>query len=163
MNKYKSIALLAGLGLIGFAVYRYYKRQVKFLEDITYKVIGFKFKKLSIESVSVDITARIFNASNIEATVKEMYLDAYINEIKIGNVNEVKDILILPQKSSDVTFNFTFDPRLIGANVVSIITGSIAAKDVYFDVKGFLRVKSGFLTLPLPFEYRNNLKSYLKK
>lgn len=163
MNRYKTIALLAGLGLIGFAVYRYYKRQVKFLEDITYKVIGFKIKKLSIESVSVDITARIFNASNIEATVKEMYLDAYINEIKIGNVNEVKDILILPQKSSDVTFNFTFDPRLIGANVVSIITGSIAAKDVYFDVKGFLKVKSGFLTLPLPFEYRNNLKSYLKK
>lgn len=163
MIRYKSIALLAGLGLIGFAVYRYYKRQVKFLEDITYKVIGFKFRKLSIESVSVDITTRIFNASNIEATVKEMYLDAFINEVKIGNVNEVKDILILPQKSSDVTFNFTFDPRLVGANIVSILTGSVAAKDIIFDVKGFIKVKSGFLTLPLPFEYRNNLKSYLKK
>jgi LEA14-like dessication related protein len=163
MNKLKPIALVAGLGLIGFAIYRYYQRQLKFLEDITYKVIGLQIKKFTFQSVSLDITTQIFNASNIEATVKEMYLDAYINGVKVGNVNEVKDILILPQKSSIVTFNFTFDPRIIGKNIVDIITGSLASKDLVFDVKGYMKVKSGFLTLPLPFEYRNNLKSVLKK
>jgi LEA14-like dessication related protein len=163
MNKLKPIALIAGLGLIGFAIYRYYQRQLKFLEDITYKVIGLQIKKFTLQSVSLDITTQIFNASNIEATVKEMYLDAYINGVKVGNVNEVKDILILPQKSSIVTFNFTFDPRIIGKNIVDIITGSLASKDLVFDVKGYMKVKSGFLTLPLPFEYRNNLKSVLKK
>jgi len=163
MNKLKPIALIAGLGLIGFALYRYYQRQLKFLEDITYKVIGVQIKKFTLQSVSLDITTQIFNASNIEATVKEMYLDAYINGVKVGNVNEVKDILILPQKSSIVTFNFTFDPRIIGKNIVDIITGSLASKDLVFDVKGYMKVKSGFLTLPLPFEYRNNLKSVLKK
>ncbi len=163
MNKLKPIALVAGLGLIGFAIYRYYQRQLKFLEDITYKVIGLQIKKFTLQSVSLDITTQIFNASNIEATVKEMYLDAYINGVKVGNVNEVKDILILPQKSSIVTFNFTFDPRIIGKNIVDIITGSLASKDLVFDVKGYMKVKSGFLTLPLPFEYRNNLKSVLKK
>lgn len=163
MKQLKPIALIAGFSIIGVALYRYYKKQVTFLKDITYKVIGFKINKLSLQQVSLEITARVFNSSNIEATIKEMYLDAYINDVKIGNVTEVRDILILPQKSTDVTFNFNFDPRLVGQNIINILTGSLAAKDLIFDVKGYMRVKSGFLTLPLPFEYRNNLKSFLKK
>lgn len=163
MKGLKPIALVAGLGLIGFALYRYYQRQIKFLEDITYKVRGIAIKKFTLQSVSLDITMEVFNASNIQAVIKEMYLDAYLNKVKIGVVNEVKDILIEPQKSTIVTYNFTFSPALIGKNIVDILSGSLASKDLLFEVKGYMKVKSGFLTLPLPFEYSNNLKSYLKK
>jgi LEA14-like dessication related protein len=162
MKGLKTIAVLGGLGIIGYALYRYYKIQAKFLEDITYKVLGVRVAKISASAITLDITARIYNASNVEAVVKEMYLDLLVNEVKVGNVNEIKDIPILPQKSSDISFSITFNPQLIKKNVVDLITFTIAAKDMKYDLRGYVKVKSGFLTTSLPFSYSNNLKSVIK-
>lgn len=162
MKGLKTIAVLGGLGIIGYALYRYYKIQAKFLEDITYKVLGVRVAKISASAITLDITARIYNASNVEAVVKEMYLDLLVNDVKVGNVNEIKDIPILPQKSSDISFSITFNPQLIKKNVVDLITFTIAAKDMKYDLRGYVKVKSGFLTTSLPFSYSNNLKSVIK-
>ena len=162
MKGLKTIAFLGGLGIIGYAIYRYYKVQAKFLEDITYKVLGVKVAKISATAITLDITARIYNASNVEAVVKEMYLDLIINDVKVGNINEIKDIPILPQKSSDISFSITFNPQLIKKNVVDLITFTISAKDMKYDIKGYVKVKSGFITTSLPFSYSNNLKSVIK-
>jgi LEA14-like dessication related protein len=163
MKNLRPILILGGLGVIGYALYRYYLKQIDFLKDITYQVVGLKVVAISANQVSMDITTRIFNASNVEATVKEMYLDFLINGIKVGSVNEVKDILILPSKSTDVTFNFKFNPRTVGQNLLDIVSLSVGAKDVVFDAKGFVKVQSSFITTTIPFEYSNNLKSLLNK
>lgn len=162
MKGLKTIAVLGGLGIIGYALYRYYKIQAKFLEDITYKVLGVRVAKISASAITLDITARIYNASNVEAVVKEMYLDLLVNDVKVGNVNEIKDIPILPQKSSDISFSITFNPQLIKKNVVDLITFTIAAKDMKYELRGYVKVKSGFITTSLPFSYSNNLKSVIK-
>lgn len=161
MRKYRPLLFLAGAGVIGYSLYRYYMKQITFLKDITYQVVGLRIKSITASSVSMDLTTRIYNASNVEATVKEMYLDFFINGIKVGNVNEVKDILILPSRTTDVTFNFSFNPRLIGKNIMDLISLTIQAKDLNFDVKGYIKVKSAFLTPTIPFEYQNNLKNIL--
>jgi LEA14-like dessication related protein len=111
----------------------------------------------------MDITTRIYNASNVEATVNEMYLDFLINGIKVGSVNETKDILILPSKTTDITFNFKFNPRIVGQNILDIISFSVGAKDVTFQAIGYVKVKSSFISTTIPFEYTNNLKSILNK
>lgn len=161
MRKYRPLLFLAGAGVIGYSLYRYYMKQITFLKDITYQVIGVRIKSITASSVSMDLTTRIYNASNVEATVKEMYLDFFINGIKVGNVNEVKDILILPSRTTDVTFNFSFNPRLIGKNIMDLISLTLQAKDLNFDIKGYIKVKSSFLTPTIPFEYQNNLKNIL--
>lgn len=163
MKSLKTISILAGLGLIGYALYRYYLKQIDFIKDITYQVKGLKIREFKKQKVSLDITALVFNASNVEATVTQMYLDVFVNKIKVGNVNEIKDIVIKPKQSTLIDFNFAFDPSLVLKNVVDLVTLSIAAKDMVIDIKGYIRVKSGFLSTPLPFEYQTNLKSYLKK
>lgn len=163
MNKVRPYLILGGIGVIGYALYRYYMRQINFLKDITYQVVGLNVRSITASQISLDITTRIFNASNVEAVVKEMYLDFFINGVRVGNVNEVKDIVILPSKTTDVTFNFAFNPRLIGKNIIDILSQSVSSKDLIFDVKGYIRVKSSFITTSIPFEYQNNLKSLLKK
>jgi len=162
MKAIKTISVFAGLGLIGYAIYRYYLKQIDFIKDITYQVTGLKIREFKKNNISLDITALIFNASNVEAVVTQMYLDVFINGIKVGNVNEIKDIPIKPKQSTTIQFNFSFDPQLIAKNIVDLVTLSMAAKDIVIDIKGYIRVKSGFLSTPLPFEYKNNLKSYLK-
>jgi LEA14-like dessication related protein len=162
MKALKTVSLVAGIGLIGYAIYKYYQKQIDFIKDITYQVTGVKIREFSKQKVSMDISALIFNASNVEATLTQMYLDVFINGVNVGKVNEIKDILILPKQSTIIQFNFSFDPSLIAKNIVDLVTLSVAAKDIIFDIKGYIRVKSGFLSTALPFEYRNNLKSYLK-
>jgi len=162
MKNIKAILIFSGLGVIGYALYRYYTKQIDFLKDITYQVVGFKIAKVSASSVSVDITNRIYNASNVEATVQELYLDFLLNNVRIGQVNEVKDIVIKPQQTTDVTYRFTFDPKLVISNIVSLITFSVAAKDMTFVAKGYAKVKSSFLQTTIPFEYKNTLKNFLK-
>lgn len=161
MKNLRPVLVLGGIGVIGYALYRYYVRQISFLKDITYQVVGLRIKSVSASQVSMDITTRIYNASNVEATVTEMYLDFLINGIKVGNVNEVQDIVILPSRTTDVTFNFAFNPRLIGKNILDLVSLSVQSKDMTFDVRGYVRVKSSFLKTTIPFEYQNNLKSLL--
>lgn len=163
MKKARPFIIAGGVAIIAVALYRYYQRQINFLKDITYQITGVRIRSISSSIVSLDITAKIYNASNVEATVKEMYLDVFINNTKVGNVNEVKDILILPQKSTEITFNFSFNPRVIGANVKDLISFSLAAKDVVISLNGYVKVRSSFITATVPFEYQNNLKSFLNK
>jgi LEA14-like dessication related protein len=162
MKNLKAVLIFSGLGIIGYSLYRYYKKQIKFLTDITYSVVGVKIVNVGKDNVSLDITNRIYNASNVEATVTEMYLDFYLNNVLIGNVNEVKDILILPLKTTDVTYRFTFNPQLVVKNLVSVVTFAISAKDMIFEARGYAKIKSGFVQTTIPFEYKNNLKSFLK-
>ena len=116
MKNQKSIFILGGLAIIGYSLFRYYRKQVDFLKDITYQIVGVGIRKLSLSEVTLDITSKIYNASNVEATVKEIYLDVMMNGIKVGSINEIKDILILPSQTSVVSFSFSFNPRLIGSN-----------------------------------------------
>lgn len=86
-----------------------------------------------------------------------------MNGIKVGEINEVKDITILPNKSSNISFKFSFNPREIGKNILNLITLSVAAKDIILKVDGYVVVKSGVIQSSIPFEYENNLKSLLDK
>lgn len=162
MKNLKAILVLSGLGIIGYSLYRYYTRQINFLKDITYQVVGIKIVNIAKDNVSLDITNRIYNASNVEANVTEMYLDFYLNNVLIGNVNEAKDILIMPLKTTDISYRFTFNPQLVIKNLVSVITFAVSAKDMTFEARGYAKVKSGFVQTTIPFEYKNNLKSFLK-
>lgn len=159
----KPILFFTGASIIGYALYRYYTKQIDFLKNITYQIKSIKAKTVSENLVSLDITAMIYNASNVEATVKEMYLDVYINDIKVAQVNEVKDINIKPTESSLVPFNFSFNPKKIGQNLVSLVLSAVNAKDIKINMDGYVKVKSAFIATTIPFSYENNLAGILKK
>lgn len=163
MTNFRPLIIVGGVGIIGYALYRYYLKQIGFLKEITYQVVGVRVRSVSTTNVSLDITTRIYNSSNVEATVKEMFLDFYVNNVKVGNVTEIKDIVVLPTKTTDISFNFSFNPSIIGKNLLDIISLSVAAKDVMFDLRGYIKVNSAFITTTIPFEYQNNFKSLIKK
>jgi LEA14-like dessication related protein len=163
MKNQKSIFILSGLLIIGYSLFRYYRKQVDFLKDITYQIVGVGIRNISLSEVTLDISAKIFNASNVEATVKEIYLDVMMNGIKVGSVNEIKDILILPSQTSVVSFSFSFNPRLIAGNLINILSLTTMLKNVIFTLQGFVKVQSSFITTTIPFEYENNLKNLIGK
>ena len=133
------------------------------LQNYTYKVVGLTVVGITTDNISLDITTRINNLSNVSATITEIYLDAYVNGQKVANINEVKDIFVKANGSSDFVFRLDVNPKLVLGNIVNIVTLSAATKDLIMNLNGFVKIKSGFVSVSLPFEYQNNLKSLIKK
>jgi LEA14-like dessication related protein len=158
----RGLLIFSGIGIIGYALYRYYKKQVEFIQNYQYKVTGLKIVSIKPDEITVDITTKITNDSNVDATIKEMYLDFYVNKSRVGNINEVKDIQVRANATSDFSFRISFNPKLVLGNLVNIVTLSVGAKDLIFDVEGYVKVESGLVKTTIPFTYSNNLKSILK-
>ena len=150
MKATNTIALVGGLGVIGFALYRYYKKQVSILEELQYQVVTFKPVELKPNRLSFDITVKVFNPSNIQVRITEMLLDVYLNGTPMGKVNENKDIDLNPGQTTLVTFNFTIDASSVGK--------TIATRKLVVDLRGFIRARSAFISTSMPFEYQTTVK-----
>ena len=155
--------IVTGIGVIAYAIYNYYKKQLDIIKNYDYKVTGLKIVSLQKNLISLDITTRITNYSNVEAVVKQLFLDVYINGVKVGNVDETKDIFVRGNGSSDFSFRFSFDPQVVLGNIVNIVTLSVGIKDVMIELDGYVKVESGVLKATVPFNYKNNLKNLIGK
>jgi LEA14-like dessication related protein len=162
MKYIKPLFFVGGSGLIAYGLYKYYLAQKKFIEQIKYKFVGLKIVSTAKDNITLDITVNLFNGSDVQATVKEMYLDVMINDIVVGNINEVKDVVIMSKKSTNFTYRFSFNPQLILKNIVDLISFSIQAKNLNFDVNGYVNIDFGIYKTTLPFTYHDNLKNILK-
>jgi LEA14-like dessication related protein len=163
MKSLKPILIVTGIGVIAYAIYNYYKKQLDIIKNYDYKVTGLKIVSLQKNLISLDITTRITNYSNVEAVVKQLFLDVYINGVKVGNVDENKDVFVRGNGSSDFSFRFSFDPQVVLGNIVNIVTLSVGIKDVMIELDGYVKVESGVLKATVPFNYKNNLKSLIGK
>ena len=164
MKKYlKPALLISGLGIISYALFRYYSKQVDFIKEISYKITGIRLVNITKGDVTIEVIMDIYNASNVEAKVTEIFLDFKMNDIKVGSINESEEFTIKPTKTSQVRYNFTFNPSLIVKNIVNIATITLSLKDVKFVADGFIKVKSSFISTTIPFAYENTLKNILKK
>jgi LEA14-like dessication related protein len=163
MNKYSPFFIVGGISIIGYALYRYYLKQIDFVKDIQYQITGVNVLSIDASRVSLEILSKIYNASNVEASVEQMFLEVKMNGIKVAEINEMKDINIQPSKFTDISFVLNFNPRLLGQNLLNLITLTIGAKDIFLDITGFVKVKSGVIRASIPFKYQNNLYSLIKK
>ena len=145
MKYLKPTLIVSGLGIIGYALFNYYQKQLNFLKNIQYSLKGIKIVNITKDQVTLEITQSVYNSSNVNAQVTDMYLDLYLNGIKVGNIDESKDILLLPNKSTNVSYNITFDPQLILKNIVNLVSLAIALKDMQIRAEGYVKVKSGFI------------------
>lgn len=162
MKYLKPILAVTGLGVIGYALYRYYLKQLDFLKDIQYKITGVRIVNVQKGDVTLEIIMDVYNASNVDATISEIFLDVTMNGIKVGSINESQEFSIKSTSTTQVRYNFTFNPSLIIKNIVNIAALTLSLKDINFVADGYLKVRSGFISTTIPFTYQNTLKNLLK-
>jgi LEA14-like dessication related protein len=158
----RTYVILGGAGLIAFAIYKFYSTQFKLLKNIEYNLKNVKLNKITKDLISIDIIMKVNNYSNINATIKEMFLDLYINDVKVGNVQETKDILIKSGGQTDISFTFNVLPALILTNITQLLNVSLALKDAKVVATGYARMESGIIRAVVPFEYKTTIKEYLQ-
>jgi LEA14-like dessication related protein len=163
MSVIKPILILSGIGIIAYAIYNYYQKQVSIVKDIQYDITNVQIADYSLEKVSLDITSKIYNASNVSATIKLIYLDVFIDNVRVGNINEVKDIVILPTNGSEVTVRFSFNPQIVLGNIFTFITQGANAKDIKISLQGYVAAEINFIQTTVPFQYDTSFKTIMNK
>ena len=147
-------AILGGIAIIGFGIYKYFTKQVDLLKQFQWKIINFKINTLDLNLIKGTITFRFTSISDIEFIINKFYMDFFFNGKMIGyiedSVLENKANIIPANGYSDITFDFTLNPQLVLTNITDIIAFATAKKDALIGLVGFVDVKSGFLSATVP-------------
>lgn len=152
-----------GLGLLGFGLYRYFSIQAKLLKDFSYKIASIKVKKITLSEASIEFVVRFFNKSEIEATIKKLYLDILIEDKPVGFIEENRSFILPAMGSSDIPLTINFNPKIILGNVFEVFTSVIKNKDLKFQFIGYADVHSGFIKKVIKIDYKDVISSYIGK
>jgi LEA14-like dessication related protein len=159
--KTKIALAIAGFGLLGYGLYRYFTAQARMLLDFTYSYSGFKIKKISLNELNFDLIIRFQSKADLEAKIQKMYFDIYIQDVNVGYLIEEKPFIIPAHGSSDIPLTFSVNPQSVFKDIVGIGIGIAQMKDVKIKLDGYAKIKTGILTLTLPVKYETTIKEYL--
>lgn len=158
----KTLLFVGGAGILGYALYRYFKVQSKLLLQYDYKIAGIKVKKFTLNELSIDLSIKFISKSDIEAKINKIFLNIFLEGKKVGFITETKEFVIPARGSSIVPLLISINPQLVFRNITDIALGIGRARDVRFGLDGFADIKSGFISTTIPIKYETTLKEYLK-
>ena len=155
-----TIAILGGLGVIGFGLYKYFKKQVDLLTDFEWSVLNVSFDKVSPNLLKGKVVFRFTNKSDIEITITKFYLDLYLNNEYIGWLEDKNEFVIPARGFSDIPIGFSVNPQLVLGNVVDIVLLTAKLKDTIFSFDGAASVRSGFVSTSVKIKCDCSVKNY---
>lgn len=156
--------LIASLGLIvagsGYAVYRYFKKQAQLIEDYDIEPVGAKIIRWDQAAGIgiIEFTIRITNKSAIEATIKELYSDLYLGNQYVGYMSNTGSMLVPGKGTADAKITITIATKQILKDFANILSVFISTKDLQYRIKGYVKLKSSFISVSVPFDEVRSIK-----
>ena len=146
-------SIIIGLGLLGIGIYAFYKRQIALVTNFCYKLANLKFINLKIDQVTLDLTVKFKNQSDISVGLSSYNFDVYINGNFITNISSTSDAVILANAVSSLVVRIDFNPSSVfdlqGAgkllyqaltdksNFIIEIKGTVSAKINFVKINNF--------------------------
>lgn len=155
------IGALAAVGTGGYFAYRYFKQQAILLADYETELLNIKLPVVTKELVTIDFTIRIKNKSSIEATLKKLHADIYINNQNVGFVKNKQEFVIPAKGSNDLPFSLTFASKLVYDTAVGALISLIKSQDITYQLVGYVQLSSGGIGGSKDFKYNGSIKSAL--
>jgi LEA14-like dessication related protein len=149
-----------GIGVIGYALYKYFRRQKDLLLDYSWEIAGIKVTKVTPTEVIIVFSMKFISKADIEAKVNSVYLDVYLDNKSVGYVTEQKPFILPAKGHSFIDLNITFNPKLIFQNVIDFTLGIVQKKDINIELKGYADIQSSFIKTTLPLQYKTTFKEY---
>jgi LEA14-like dessication related protein len=163
MKKYLlGTAIIGGIGLMAYSIYRYFTTQAELLKNFEYKILGVKLTRFSFSAINGTLKLLFTSTADLEIEVKEFILDFYLNGERVGYLQESSQFIIPARGTTPIDLDFTINPQLIIGNALDLITFTAQQRDATFKVSGFAKVKSGFINVTLPIEYETSVREMLK-
>jgi hypothetical protein len=99
--------------------------------------------------------------SDVEVVVQSFILDFYFNGKKVGYLEDTTEFVIPAKGYTTIPFKYTLNPQLIFSNAVDIVSYALRQKDASISVRGYAKLKSGFVKVALPISYDTTIKQIL--
>ena len=145
-----ALAIVGGISLFGYSLYRYFTKQIDLLKQFTWKVVDFSFDTADLKVIKGIIKFRFASISDIELTISKFYLDLYVNGDRVGYIEDAQVFIIPARGYTDISLSYTINPQYVIKNVVDIILTSSKLSDAIISFDGYTQVKSGFISATVP-------------
>jgi len=154
-------AVLGGVSLFAYSIYRYIKIQANLLKDFSYRILDFGVEESNLQKIKGTMKVLFTSNSDIEITVLDFIVDFFVEGQKIGYIEDKGSFLVPARSSSEIGFAYTLNPQLVFSNIADLVSGALEDNDLSFEIKGFATLKSGFIKVPLEIKYETTLKEFL--
>lgn len=154
----KVLLILGGLSVLGYGLYRYFKYQTEKLLDFKWDISKIKILQSTYNRITLEVNFIFTSESNIEAEIKKIYLDAFVQGKRVGSITETKPFIIPANGSSNVPLIISLDLSSVLSNMVELILQSIKEKDIQIKLVGNAEIKSGFVDTVVPIGYDSTIK-----
>jgi len=159
------ITLLAGIGTIGYGIYKLLKEQVKLLESYCWKVKDVIIRKFDLDNVNLTIILLLKNQSDIDVELTDYNLDVLIDEKVVANVyNTTMKTNWSARSVSEILFDVNFNPRNFFTSLKQVTNLAYRVysepDNVIIGVKGTVTAKHSFIKIDdIAVDYSTTLKS----
>ncbi len=157
----KALIILAIVAVIGFTAFTFYKKQFDKLIDMDYEFMAVQLESASLDNTVANVKIKLISDSTLEAVIKDLDLDIYIDGVYVGNITENKEILIPAKGYSIVDFHIKADVTEVKTNALNLIGKIWINKDAILTLKGKAKIKFAFLNIPVPVDYTESVKYLL--
>jgi len=144
--------ILSGVGLFGYSIYSFYKKQTDLLKEFQWKVVDFKINKWSNTLIKGLVKFKFTSFSDVEVVIKSFYLDISFNGVNVGYIEDIQEFLIPANGYNDIEFEFSINPQFIIKNATDLLLYVSKQKDATINLKGSVKLKSGFFTTAIPID-----------
>jgi hypothetical protein len=154
-----ALAIVGGISIFGYALYRYFTKQIDLLKEFTWKVVDFSFDVADLKTIKGIIKFRFGSIADLELIVSRFYLDVFVNGDRVGYIEDSETFIIPANGYTDIPFSYTVNPQLVIKNVVDIILSSTKLNDAIVTFEGYAEVKSGFISATVPIKTNCSVKN----
>lgn len=157
----RSLLFLAGIGLVGYGGYQYYRTQTALLSKTDVSLSGVKIVERSLNKVTIRFTIDLVNKSEQEFILRKYDLKVMMNGKYLGDIkNTGMNTLVkgLGGKTS-ITSDFTFNPKTVG--IEDMLTLISRGRSSQIRIFGTVSARKGIILVDAPIDTTYTLAELL--
>jgi len=137
----RKVLIVTGLGVIGFAFYKYFKTQVDLALSYDYKIKDFTLVGIDGDDVNVKVIIEITNKSNFQVVINSFDLDLFYNNVQFASVVSNDIVTIQPNTSFKIDAFGTIKKSSIKESLPTFVANVVARKPIDVVVDGVMKLK----------------------
>lgn len=137
----KKTLLLASIGGIGYAIYRYFNKQLFLAKDFDIKVADAKVNTIDKNGANIDLVISILNKSSFAIEVLNYDIDVIFDKKVVGNVKHAIPFIAESNNWFNVSTNAYIDFGSVINSLDDIGMAILKNKPLKIDLKGEMNVK----------------------
>ena len=145
----KRLFALLVIGGLAYGIYNFYVRQLELLSYLSYRVVGVKILKSSLEFTNIMVNLEVTNNSEINVTITDYYFEVFINNIRIATLQNTTLNQRLNGFGNSSVFPLIL--QITNAQILNksnLLTGiAETLGNTKFDIVGYYGIKKGIINI----------------